>query len=253
MTAIVPVSTSLKPLGSGIFERVADFADVGPKFVLIDHVLLERFMDHLYLPTPVHLISNDQMQVVNEARLRLIGEGRASGAHYRVKELLVRFANSENVQRVLEWGCGVDGLADRLEASEYGATDLDASVLWRQGALGNSCVFPEDLADCWGDRKFDAILASFVFHFNITARDVEIMATSLTSDGFILANLYRRDQKARESLRAQFEAVGLQIDSHADPDHLCRGNSYWLITRSDGNFDNNTAVRGRFGEFLRSA
>lgn len=232
----------------GIFFLHPLYGSPLPRTATIDGRVHYRFMDYIMLPTMVEYLSPDQISIVNALRLQLLNGGAASAAHLVFKDATLRYLSSAGVRSVVEWGCGFDPVALPLDTLEdYLCIDIDPAVVAFQNGIGVRCCIPTDPALTVTDRRFDVIIAIYVFHFRISIGDMKLMRRLVRGDGIILANVYRRSALSRARLARDFVSAGFCLATAADPAELSLRNEFWMLSPSRPKSDLQKAL----GVFLR--
>jgi hypothetical protein len=191
------------------------------------------FMDVIRLPRRTEDLGFRQIQQVNRLRRPLIDD-RAStwyATNSRVKRAMAEGLAAAGVRRVLDWGCGYHPLRPFLpDDTEFAAVDLDPEVVAENRLAGLDCHHPDDALIEYEHRPFDAVVSVFVFHFRLPTAHIDAMSRL---GGFVLANVYRRDEDSRRLLAGAFRARGLSVTRERDPAQAATGNEFWFIARPE--------------------
>lgn len=186
-------------------------------------------MDVIRLPHRTEDLCFRQIQQVNRLRRPLIDD-HASTQHAtnrRVKRAMADGLAVAGVRRVLDWGCGYHSLRPFVsDDTEFAAVDIDPEVVADNRAQGIACYHPDDALMEFESRPFDAVVSVFVFHFRLPAAHLDAMSRL---GGFVLANVYRRDEDSRRLLTAAFRARGMVVTRERDPAQVANGHEFWFI------------------------
>jgi hypothetical protein len=216
-----------------------------PPTLVYGEVLLERFMDRIYVPVPIEALTPEQISLVNALRRTLVLRDEVSGANQMVKRLFAGVIESEGVHDLLEWGCGYTSMEASIPASvSLSCVDQDPQVVKWQSARGCRCYHTSQALP---RANFDVIVSVFVFQFHIATAHVASMAAALRPAGFVLANVYRRDDASRSALRAEFERQEFAVVSLDDPMGLCTRHEYWAMSQGRSPADLATLLRRAHG------
>jgi SAM-dependent methyltransferase len=195
-------------------------------------------MDYIYVPLPTDELSEDQIEVVNELRERLIQSDRITSANVAVKEKVAKFIEATDSHNVLEWGCGYRTLRPYLSGVNYIGVDLDPKVVTYHKAQGGiTCLSAANTPLDLPSESFDAIPSVFVFHYRIPPEHISEMFRLIKPQGFLLANVYRRTRRSRKLLETSFLLQGFRVYRRKDRENLCHEHEYWLIQRNDSTID----------------
>jgi SAM-dependent methyltransferase len=187
-------------------------------------------MDRIYLPVPTEALAPEQITLVNALRRTLMLRDEVGHANAIVTRMFANVIKSEGARDVLEWGCGYSSIeADLPPNVSLSCVDLDPQVVKWQSARGIRC---HHTSQPLIRASFDAIVSIFVFHFRIADSHVRSIAGALRPTGFLLANIYRRDDASRATLRTQFERQDLTVISRDDPLGLCARHEFWAMSRT---------------------
>ncbi len=201
-----------------------------PPTLVYGGIALHRFMDRIYVPGPTEALSPEQITLVNALRRTLMLRDEVDQANAIVTQMFAGVIRSEDAHDVLEWGCGYNSIDAELPPTvSFSCVDLDPQVVKWQSALGLRCYHTSQPPL---RASVDAIVSIFVFHFHVAGAHVQAMASALRPTGFLLANVYRRDDASRAALRAEFERQGLTVVSRDDPLALCARHEYWAMSRT---------------------
>lgn len=129
-------------------------------------------------------------------------QGDVETTNLVVKNALAAGVSMTGPNQVLEWGCGYHSMVDLFPGvGRCTWVDLDPAVVrWQRS---NSCK----------DSKP-------VFHFRITNSHIRTMRRLLKPNGYVLANVYKRNGQSREHLRRAFEKLEMRQE-------------FWFIERAD--------------------
>ncbi|MCA2217836.1 class I SAM-dependent methyltransferase [Jidongwangia harbinensis] len=192
------------------------------------------FMDVIRLPHRTEDLAPRQIQKVNRLRRPLIDDrgSRQHATNRRVKRAMADGLVAAGVTGVLDWGCGYHPLRPYLPRDvALVGVDIDPEVVAENRRLGLECYDPEDAALQYADRPPSALVSVFVFHFRLPTAHIAAMAELVGTDGFLLANVYRRDEQSRGRLVTAFRERGLQVTREKDPTEAATGHEFWFLAR----------------------
>ena len=189
------------------------------------------FMDVIRLPHRTEDLGFRQIQQVNRLRRPLIDD-QASSQHATNRR--VKRAMADGLPPPGRAGCWT-GAAVTTRYSRSCPVTLSSQPStsiprWsrRTGRRAWTCHHPDDALMEFEGRPFDAVVSVFVFHFRLPAAHIDAMAHL---GGFVLANVYRRDEESRRRLERAFRARGLEVTREVDPAKAATGHEFWFIAR----------------------
>lgn len=186
------------------------------------------FMDVIRLPQRTEDLGPREIQRVNRLRRPLIDDAgsRQHLTNRRVKRAMAAGLVAAEVTSVLDWGCGYHPMRPYLPRDvAFAGVDIDPEVVAENRRHGLACHDPDDV----GIASADAVVSVFVFHFRLPSAHVATMARLIGDDGFLLANVYRRDARSRARLIAAFRAHGLVVTREKDPAEAATAHEFWFV------------------------
>jgi SAM-dependent methyltransferase len=192
------------------------------------------FMDVIRLPQRTEDLAPREIQRVNRLRRPLIDDAgsRQHATNRRVKRAMADGLVAAGVTGVLDWGCGYHPLRPYLPRDvAFAGVDIDPEVVAENRRHGLACYEPGDAEMQYADRPLSAVVSVFVFHFRLPAAHVATMARLIGGDGFLLANVYRRDARSRARLITAFRQHGLVVTREKDPTEAATGHEFWFVAR----------------------
>lgn len=188
-------------------------------------------MDYILLPCPSEELRPEQIAVVNGLRMRLATIGRTGAANALIKSTFAEIASRWAVSSLCDWGCGFDSVAWRTSVPVTFGVDIDPEVIHLQNSVGFPCFEPtsSSLQDFFGVT--DLVVCVFVFHFRFDSMHAGVLTNLLTSEGVLLANVYRRKEASIANLAIELEKQGLVLHRRRDPLQLCDGHELWLASK----------------------
>lgn len=190
-------------------------------------------MDGIFVPIPFEDLTVPQISLVNRLRMHRLSVPGGAGVNEAVKRGFARALTLGAPAQVLDWGCGFTSMQEYLpEAGDVGLDllDVDPQVVAYQRRRGRTCWCAR--TDDIPPRTYEAIVSVFVWHFPVSAADIDAMAGSLAPGGFILANVYRRGRESRRAFAERFLERGFELVVRRDPFDLCRDHEYWALSLS---------------------
>ena len=206
-----------------------DDASAPPRLVHGGRVL-ERFMDHIYVPGATENLTPAQIRVVNALRRELVESGDVDPANHEVKRAFASIVGDLGADSVLDWGCGYHPLKPYLpeRVTRFVGVDLDPDVVAARRAAGDETYTCDHVAEV-ALAPFDVGFSVFVWHFDLPFGHLLSIKRLLRSEGLFVANVYRRDSASRAALANRLAHAGLDLRRVADRRGLCRDHEYWLV------------------------
>lgn len=209
-------------------------------------------MDVILLADATEDLKPRQIRHVNRLRRPLIDDDTTEqhATNRRVKAAMAAAVMATGPGSVLDWGCGYHPMRDLLDRRiAFVGVDIDPDVIEENIRNGVECVHAKTVARTLAERRFDAVVSVFVFHFQLPHQHIESMVDAIGDRGFILANVYRRGPESRHKLASAFEERGLEVLVAQDPTKSATGNEFWFIAsparaRDIGRLVLDTAVAG---------
>ncbi len=221
----------LEHRGSGIYLWRAE--SLAPPSLTYDGVLLERFMDKIFVPAPLDRLTPAQISAVNSLREQVLGLTPNWATNEIVKRTVSDFVVRSGADPVLEWGCGYSSLENHTPGISLTLVDIDPAVVDFHRTAGRRCYSTDTDRQNIPKSYYAAVVSVFVWHFAVGAEHLSSMVAALRVQGFVLTNVYRRSDSSKKELAARIRAVGLQLHRHSDRRRLCRNHEYWLMSKSD--------------------
>jgi SAM-dependent methyltransferase len=148
-----------------------------------------RFLNNLWLPCALQQLTPDQIGVINRFReQRISSDGQFASAKY-ARCAMVHVLSELLAKRVIEIGCGKFPVASDIELSWYVGIDIDQVAIDHCRQLGFSVGALSDARDKVDpDKKADAVIALYAFHFAVDRDLIEFLAGSLSERGLLVFN-----------------------------------------------------------------
>jgi SAM-dependent methyltransferase len=213
-------------------------------------VVLERFMDKIFVPAPLTHLTPVQIGVVNAIRERVLDLGTHRVVNDKVKRTVAEFLERTRANPVLEWGCGYSSIGAYLPEAHVDYADVDSTVVDLQRAAGRRCYLADVDDSEIPSLHYEAVISVFVWHFAVSVDHLSSMFRVLRHDGFVLANIYRRDHQSKAELAAEVRAAGFAVRRYSDRQRLCRNHEYWLMSKDAGKQSRHALACGLFGDTL---
>ncbi|MDR7321260.1 MULTISPECIES: hypothetical protein [Catenuloplanes] len=192
----------------------------------------ERFMDVISVPVTTEELDATQIRAVNRLRNELMRDrsSEAVAINGRVKAAIAAGVAAARAGTVVDWGCGGLPIVPYLTGNpDFAGVDIDPVALDEIRATGLRGMSPDEAATFTPARSPCVVTGAFVLHFKIDHAHVTTMARLVGTDGFILANVYRRSLESRENLRIALKERHLLVTSVHDPAELVGGHEFWFI------------------------
>ncbi|HUI28711.1 MAG TPA: methyltransferase domain-containing protein [Candidatus Acidoferrales bacterium] len=204
-----------------------------PETIRCEGKTYSRFMDFIYISKSAEELSEDEVLAVNKLREQFIQKMPHWEINISVRAKFLRVIDSLVINSVLEIGPDSNPLFPDSghKFKEYFTADLDLESVDLLSSKGiKSFHFNLNAPLPLPDSSIDLVVALFVFQFPISIQQIKEIRRVVKPDGAVMANVYRRDQRSRDELRAQFLEVGLHCKVIPDGSHLCRDHEYWCLS-----------------------
>ncbi|ERV77717.1 hypothetical protein Q058_02847 [Pseudomonas aeruginosa BL04] len=193
---------------------------------------LYRFMDSFYIRKE-HLYELTPDEVSNLCRARSRYPQLITDVNDLVQSIFRRLVSQVNPSSLLEIGSGSRPLlSPPPESILYVMSDADQSVMMGTASKAQFCEFSSTNSMLpYEESFFDMVVAVFVLQFNFYEAQISELYRCIAPQGIFVANVYRRPSHASKQLCAQFESKGFNVRRIEDPQSLCSGHEYWLISK----------------------
>lgn len=200
---------------------------------VIDGQKYTRFMDFIYLPVATHLLSEEQVVVVNTLRHKYRRRLDLS-ENIRVRSVMLSAVAEVRPMFVVEMGSGFFPLYSAHEDFQFRCSDLNGAAVQALRGRGYQAFdfSPTQPVLPLPDNTVDVVVAVFVLHFAVSGSQFGEVNRLLNDGGLLIANVYRRGRRAQEKLKAQLDEFGLHVAIVVDPSSRRRVNQFWVAGRS---------------------
>lgn len=209
----------------GVFQcEVSD----GPSIIEFEGHELNRIMDFFYINGPADQLNHDQVSALCHARAQ---EPRClTGANKIIKELFSTFLINYHAKNILEVGAGENPILTAAEVIKHGIQKYTTADLDKDYSQVD-IQFDENI-QLNMSNNLDIVIALFVLHFKFYESQIKEIFLHLKDDGIFLANVYNRDEAARERLKNKFIKVGFFVELFEDPNKICKKHYYLFAAKS---------------------
>ncbi|MEV6302531.1 class I SAM-dependent methyltransferase [Actinoplanes sp. NPDC051861] len=152
--------------GSGVYLWRAD--SFPPSALEHDGVVLERFMDRIFVPIPFDELTPVQISTINTIRERVLGSVPNRTVNEQVKRAVAGFLARTSAKSALEWGCGYAPIGQYLPEVAVDYLDIDPAVVSFHRAARRRCYFADNDNSRIPASRYDAIISVFVWHFHVS-------------------------------------------------------------------------------------
>ncbi|UPR28188.1 methyltransferase domain-containing protein (plasmid) [Vibrio cyclitrophicus] len=159
-----------------------------------------RYMDKIYIPSPPSELNINDVSSLSEIRIRLNGDVIDYDYTESVIELIINNSDIKEDDYVIDFGCGGGtsfnvfsklniklGKLIGLDISEFAV--LTAEKVYSSDNASASVFGDEAVIDA-GDNSVDAVISSFVMHFNIYESQLKELYRVLKVGGKFVYNDY---------------------------------------------------------------
>lgn len=252
-------SDKIEKLDDGIYAVTNPGDGALDRTIELDGKVLYRFMDFLYT-------SNKNLEELNASQVKALCKARAErmpqpsnkretaysqSPNQVVRRLVQHLIRELKPSNILEIGAGANpALEEPYQGQNYVVTDMDEGTIFHKddyNAKFKPCKFGEDETRLPVETsQIDMIIAIFVFHFRIYDYQIKEIHRCLSENGVLIANVYRRSRHSRDTLIAQFTALGLHHSSVLDTISDCFENHYWIIAKNKRLIDSTIDIIERY-------
>lgn len=186
-----------------------------------------RYMDKIYIPSPPSELNDGDVSSLSEMRIKLNGDVIDYDYTESVIAFLIKKAKINNNSKIIDFGCGSGISADVLSSikiipklvigldlcqfavstakTNYSHKKINNSVY----LFGNNSIIPED------DNSIDAIISSFVMHFNIYKSQVDELYRVLKKGAMFVYNdyVYHKYNGHSKKIIKSLEAAGFSVET----------------------------------------
>lgn len=198
-----------------------------------------RFLDKLWLPCDLALLTKDQILVINRYREGVIAtEGQYQFAR-SARRTMHRVASALRSKKVVEIGCGKYPV--EVSSLEYLGVDIDDEAITFIRSLGLSGCHPDEIrANLTG--QVDLIVSVYAMHFSVSEDFLANLASLSTPDAIICFNLIVEDAVNPISLLARL-APDWPFAQVVKTDRMARREYFFIAGRPYSHSKINDAVR----------
>ncbi len=185
-----------------------------------------RYMDKIYIPSPPSELNINDVSSLSEIRIRLNGDVIDYNYTESVIELIINESDIKKGDYVIDFGCGGGtsfnvfkklniklGKLIGLDISEFAV--LTAEKVYSASDIStSSSIFGNEgtIDEC--DNSVDAIISSFVMHFNIYENQIEELYRVLKPGGRFIYNdyVYHKYSGHSKKVMRMLESQGFTVE-----------------------------------------
>lgn len=191
------------------FKKIYVLAEEYPEFIYIDNKSYKRFLGS-YLPIELYELNSNQLFELNQIRLEL-GLVDWDYNRYIIQLLFNKATSGKESGKLLDFGIGNGNSKTVLEnIKNWQLSGIDISTYQQDN---NVMIYDwNSIRDL--KLKFDAIISSFVFDFNVDLKDIENLYKCLKTNSRLVFNVYKFWDKGRhfEEILSNLEKVGFEYE-----------------------------------------
>jgi len=216
-----------------------------PKKLLINNKVHYRFCDFIYIPDGTEYLTDRQVRTVNKIREKYIFSHPQYKVNKEIHNCFLGLVKFWRPKTILEVGPGKNPL---ITNPTNGINKIYlADLRFRNKEINNgNCI--SRLRFCTNDNlninnfSIDCIFAIYVFHFWISKTQINEFYRVLSQDGILLANVYRRSKKSKDTLSSDFKDIGFNLTKvpFFIPNH--NNNEFWFISKKTKNAKINKSI-----------
>lgn len=174
-----------------------------PRLITTNNIVLVKLLGFIYIPSETEDLQAEQIESINKLRYKYKGDDYIYQFNKAIKLFFCYVINLVKPSKLLDYGCGFDPIVNHCHYSgNFHALDFDKNVI---DILYNEFNIKsvEDTSS-FSDEFFDLIISIFVFHFNISEKNIKEFHRILTNNGLLIANIYRSDKPYISRLKMSF-------------------------------------------------
>ena len=233
-TSAIPnqgLQVKVRAIGNDIFcsEQPTDF-----RYLKIDGKKYSRLMNRLFIPGKTTDLTAEQISVVNQFRDFYYHHDTQFSYNTDVKNIFRSYIEAKKPINILEIGPGrFPILAPR---SGYILVDIDENVVSFLRDQKFEAYNWEAMCNYEG-KKFDIIVACFVFHFSFAEQQLALIKQLLSSEGVLIFNVLSRDPAIRTLAQDKFSLLNLSFRSAGLEDRFGKSDTVFLSSQASANID----------------
>jgi len=228
------IYSKIKEAGFDIYF-VDDFSIILPHSILLNGKLYFRFCEFIFIPDSTESLSPDQVIIVNQIRAEYFKKHPQFNVNNIVKGVFKSMIEILNPTTVLEFGPGFNPLTQSSDnGNNFYFVDFNPNSIEFLKSLGlNSNFFGKESMLSLPNEYIDVIVSIFVFQFDISQTQVNELYRVLNTNGFLLANVYKRSEESRLDLLDKFSSIGFLHSIVSDKSNLCLNHEYWVLYKTE--------------------
>lgn len=191
-----------------------------------------RYMDKIFIPKPPFLLSRLDVEKLSEIRIRLGSDVIDYEYSLSIVGKLYSMLQLPERAKILDFGCG-DGMFcsyvkikgieksfDQIIGADISTFAVNAFKLNHESIVGcevDAVIF-DDLRNLdFSDGYFDAIVSSFVMHFNIYDNQFEELSRVIKKGGKFVYNdyIYHRYKGHSQKVIQSLKNVGFDVEDYS--------------------------------------
>lgn len=172
-----------------------------PSLCYFNNKPYQNLLGFIYIPTEIDLLSKEQIKAINELRYKYRKHEILFDFNFYMKDVFSEIINIVKPNKLLDYGAGYDPITNYTNYNgTFHSYDIDNSSLNKLSKPMNPTM---DLST-FEDGYFDLVISIFVFHFEISVREIKELSRIINKNGLLIANMHRRNDKSKSTLKNHF-------------------------------------------------
>ncbi|EMI5491493.1 class I SAM-dependent methyltransferase [Providencia stuartii] len=189
-----------------------------------------RYMDKIYIPNPPSELNDIDVSSLSEIRIKLNGDVIDYDYTKSIIKYLIVKSDIKDFDSIIDFGCGGGISADVIKSMDIklsSITGLDLCPLAIKTAINNyreklligeASFFGNNSKINKDDESIDAIISSFVMHFNIYDSQINELYRVLKKEGKIVYNdyVYYKYPGHSKKIIKKLELAGFSVTKYVE-------------------------------------
>lgn len=222
--------------GADIFY-VDDFNITIPHSISIGGKIYYSFCDFILIPNATDLLSQEQVIVVNQIRTKYFKTHPQFKLNNIVQKKFKLMVEILEPNSILEFGPGSNPFTpENTTNKQLHYADFSTESVEVLKSLELNCnLFGKESSLKIQNDSIDIVVSIFVFHFDISQNQINELYRVLNTNGFVIANMYKRSVESRQMLLSRFILSGFLYSIIIDKDNICKDHEYWIFYKNENN------------------